>query len=358
VTAVADTKASDVPVCGGCALQNVPLAEQLAAKREAVKAALRNAGVDAEVAPCMDAHGLGRRRATFHARRGEDGTLRVGFSEARSHRIVDLAEHACPILVPALQEAAEPVRLLARHLAGLKKPLDAVVTATGAGLDIDLRGAGKIPEKLRLGLVEIAGQTNLARLALHGETVVEMRPPAIAFGRAEVVPPPGGFLQATKEGEEVLARLVLEGLGSAKHVADLFAGSGTFALRIATFAEVNAYEHDRAALAALDRAWRATPGLKKITAEGRDLFRRPVTAAELNALDAVVFDPPRAGAEAQAREIMRSRVNRVVAVSCHPGTFARDLKILSEGGFKIGVVTPVDQFRHSPHVEAVAVLTR
>jgi 23S rRNA (uracil1939-C5)-methyltransferase len=351
-------EAPDAPVCGGCALQTVPLPEQLAAKREAIKAALRNAGVEAEVAPCVDAHGNGRRRATFHARRGEDGVLRVGFSEARSHRIVDLGEHDCPILLTAVQEAAEPVRLLARHLAGLKKPIDAVVTATDTGLDIDLRGAGKVSEKLRLGLVEIAGQANLARLALHGDTVVEMRAPSVTFGRAEVVPPPGGFLQATKEGEEVLARLVLEGLEGSKHVADLFAGSGTFALRIAAFAEVKAYEHDRAALLALDRAWRATAGLKKITIEGRDLFRRPVTVAELNAMDAVVFDPPRVGAEAQAREIMRSRLSRVVAVSCHPGTFARDLKILTEGGFKIGTVTPVDQFRHSAHVEAVAVLTR
>lgn len=358
MTDVLEEDVLDEPVCGGCALHNVPLAEQLAAKRESVAAALRNAGVEADIAPCLDAHGAGRRRATFHARRDEAGELRVGFSEARSHRIVDLAEHECPILLPALQEAVEPVRLLAKHLLGLKKPIDAVVTATEAGLDIDLRGTGKVSEKLRLGLVEIAGQANLARLALHGDTVVEMRSPIVRFGHAQVVPPPGGFLQATEKGEEVLARLVLDGLQGSKHAADLFAGSGTFALRIAVFAEVKAYENNRPALAALDRAWRATAGLKKITIEGRDLFRRPVTTAELNALDAVVFDPPRAGAEAQALEIMRSGVNRVVAVSCHPGTFARDLKILADGGFKVGTVTPVDQFRHSAHVEAIAVLTR
>ncbi|BCJ90230.1 putative RNA methyltransferase [Terrihabitans soli] len=358
MTDVLDGDVAEAPLCGGCALQTIPLDEQLAAKRESVAAALRNAGVEAEVAPCIDAHGTGRRRATFHARRGEDGVLRVGFSEARSHRIVDLAEHECPILLPAVQAAAEPVRLLAKHLLGLKKPIDAVVTSTETGLDIDLRGAGKIPEKLRLGLVEIAGQTGLARLAVHGDTVVEMRPPVVRFGHAEVVPPPGGFLQATQAGEEVLVRLVLEHLEGAKQVGDLFAGSGTFTLRIAVFAEVKAYENNRDALASLDRAWRATAGLKRITIEGRDLFRRPVTTGELNAMDAVVFDPPRAGAEAQAWEIMRSRVNRVVAVSCNPGTFARDLKILTEGGFKPGIVTPVDQFRHSAHVEAVAVLTR
>lgn len=353
-----DEVAPEAPVCGGCALQNVPVTEQLAAKREAVAAALRSVGIEAEIAPCVDAHGAGRRRATFHARRGEDGVLRVGFSEARSHRIVDLAGHECPILVPALQNSHEPVRVLAKHLLSLKKPIDAVVTATEAGLDIDLRGAGKISEKLRLGLVEIAGRADLARLSLHGDVIVELRPPVVRFGHAAVVPPPGGFLQATQAGEDTLVRLVLENLNGSKKVADLFAGSGTFALRIAAFAEVTAVESDRSALAALDRAWRATAGLRKITGEGRDLFLRPLTAAELNAMDAVVFDPPRAGAEAQVREIMRSRVNRVVAVSCHPGTFARDLQILTDGGFKVGTVTPVDQFRHSAHVEAVAVLTR
>jgi 23S rRNA (uracil1939-C5)-methyltransferase len=344
--------------CGGCALSDVPLEEQLARKRAAVIAALRESDITAEVADCMDAHGAGRRRATFHARRGEDSRLRVGFAEARTHNIVDLAEHNCPILLPALQRAAEPVRHLAQHLTGLKKPIDAVVTETKGGLDIDLRGAGKVAEKLRLGLVEIAGRERLARLSLHGDVVIEFRPPVVMFGRAEVILPPGGFLQATELGEETLAKLVLDGVSGAKKVADLFAGCGTFALRIAANAEVKAVEQDRSALAALDRAWRNTPGLKKIEHEGRDLFRRPLTVSELNEFDAVVFDPPRAGAEAQAREIARSKVKRVVAVSCNAETFARDLKVLVSGGYKIGTVTPVDQFRHSSHVEAVAVLTR
>jgi 23S rRNA (uracil1939-C5)-methyltransferase len=233
-----------------------------------------------------------------------------------------------------------------------------VVTATGTGLDIDLRGAGKVAEKLRLGLVEIAGRDGLARLSLHGDVVIEFRPPVVKFGRAEMIVPPGGFLQATELGEEVLARLVREGVDGARKVADLFAGSGTFALRIAETAEVKAVEQDRPALAALDRAWRATPNLKKIENEGRDLFRRPLNAAELESFDAVVFDPPRAGAEAQAREIAKSKVKRVVAVSCNAQSFARDLKILSDGGYRVGAVAPVDQFRHSTHVEVVAVLNR
>lgn len=345
-------------MCGGCALRDVPLADQLAAKREAVASALRSAGVEAEITECVDAHGAGRRRATLHARRGEDGVLRVGFAEARSHKIVDLAQHECPILVPAVQNSVEPVRLLAKHLLGLKKPIDAVVTATANGLDVDLRGAGKIADKLRLGLIEIAQRAGLARLSLHGDIAVEFRPPTVRFGKAEVVLPPGAFLQATELGEERLARLVLDGLDGAKKVADLFAGCGTFALRIAETASVKAVEQDRPALAALDRAWRQTPGLKRVEHEGRDLFRRPLTAAELNAFDAVVFDPPRAGAEAQAHEIAKSKLKRVVAVSCNAQTLARDLRILASGGFKVGVVTPVDQFRHSAHVEAVAVAAR
>jgi 23S rRNA (uracil1939-C5)-methyltransferase len=348
----------DEAVCGGCALRDTPVSEQLAAKRQAIVTALQSAGIEAEVAACVDAHGTGRRRATFHARRAEDGILRVGFSEARSHRIVDLADHECPILVPALQAAAGPVRALAKHLLQLGKPIDAVVTVTSAGLDVDLRGPGKVTEKQRLGLVEVAAREKLARLSLHGDIVVELKSPVVRFGKAGVVLPPGGFLQATELGEETLAQLVLDGVFGAKKVADLFAGSGTFALRLAATAEVKAVEQDRAALAALDRAWRQTPGLKKIESEGRDLFRRPLTAAELKGFDAVVFDPPRVGAEAQALEIAKSGVKRAVAVSCNATSFARDLQVLTNGGFRIEKVVPVDQFRHSAHVEVVAVLSR
>jgi 23S rRNA (uracil1939-C5)-methyltransferase len=278
--------------------------------------------------------------------------------QPKTHNVLDLAEHPEPILSEPIQKSVEPVRTLARLLLGLKKPVDAVVTSTLSGLDIDLRGAGKVPEKTRLALAETAQQLDLARLSLHGDLIVEPRPPIVRFGRAEVILPPGGFLQATEAGEEALAALVAEGVGSAKRVADLFAGAGTFALRMAEKALVLAVEQDRTALAALDRAWRRTQGLKQITQEARDLFRRPMLAAELKDMDVVVFDPPRAGADHQARNIAASRVKRVVAVSCNAQTLARDLKILVDGGFRIEKVTPVDQFRNSPHTEAVAVLSR
>jgi 23S rRNA (uracil1939-C5)-methyltransferase len=197
-----------------------------------------------------------------------------------------------------------------------------------------------------------------ARLAIDGEIIVEPRKPTIFFGKAAVVPPPGGFLQAVASAEQTMANLVLEHLRKAKKVADLFAGSGAFALRLAAQSAVHAVENDAPALAALDRAARATPGQKPVTVEKRDLFSRPLTWKELNAFDAVVFDPPRAGAEEQSIQIARSHVPLVAAVSCNPVTLARDLAILVEGGYRLSSVTPIDQFLWSPHVEAVALLDK
>jgi 23S rRNA (uracil1939-C5)-methyltransferase len=206
--------------------------------------------------------------------------------------------------------------------------------------------------------VRLAERLDLARLAIHGDVVVARRRPTLSIGRAVVTPPPGGFLQATELGEAVLAQLAATAIGRAKRVADLFCGVGAFALRLAETAEVFAADADRPAVEALAAAARVTPKLKRITAEPRDLFRRPLTAAELARFDAVVFDPPRAGAEAQARGLAASKVPVVVAVSCSAETLARDAAILVRGGYRVTAVTPVDQFRHSAHVEAVAVFEK
>jgi 23S rRNA (uracil1939-C5)-methyltransferase len=349
---------ADIAVCGGCGLRHISVPAQLSWKRDLVIENLRGAGLNPEVGSCVDAHGEGRRRATFHARLGSDGVLRVGFTEARSHDVIDLGEHDCAVLSPALKAAVEPVRALARTVQDIRKPLDVVATATRNGLDVDLRGLGKLAEKLRLRLVETAGRLGIARLAVHGEALVEVIPPVTSFDGVDVTIPPGGFLQATQAGEDVLGGLVVQGVGEARKVADLFAGSGTFSLRLARHAAVLAVESDRAALSALDRAARRASGLRPVSVEARDLYRRPLQAAELKGFDAVVFDPPRAGADIQARAIAVAGPKRVVAVSCNPGTLARDLAILVEGGYRIEAVTPVDQFRHSAHVEAVAVLSR
>ncbi len=193
---------------------------------------------------------------------------------------------------------------------------------------------------------------------MDGEIIIEPRKPVVSFGAISVVPPPGGFLQAVAAAEAAMAELALAHLKGAKKIADLFAGAGAFALRLAKGAEVHAVEGDQAALAALDRGFRMGFGLKRVTSEKRDLFRRPLTFKELNAFDGVIFDPPRAGAEDQAKQLARSDVPYVVAVSCNPTTLARDLRILIDGGYTLKSVTPVDQFLWSPHVEAVALLEK
>lgn len=342
--------------CGGCATQHMRHGFYQDWKRDIVVGALRQARIEAEVAPLIDAHGDGRRRLTLHARFAER-IPRVGYMAARSHDVVEI--EFCPIAAPALLRRAPAVaRELARHLSSGRKPLDIQVTATETGLDVDLRGHGPLRDRDRLSLIALAAELDLARLSLHGEIIVERRPPTIMMGRAAIVPPPGSFLQATALGEETLAGLVVDACAGAKRVGDLFSGSGPFALRLAARAEVHAVESDRGSMAALDRAARATPGLRRVTTEVRDLFRRPLLMPELDALAAVVLDPPRAGAEAQVRQIAASKVPLVVSVSCDPGTFSRDAAILIEAGFRLERVVPVDQFKHSPHLELVGILRR
>ncbi|MGA8651908.1 MAG: RNA methyltransferase [Xanthobacteraceae bacterium] len=343
-------------VCGGCAVQHWDDTHYRAWKRGLVVEALRQAGLEAPVAELIDAHGEGRRRAVFHARSGSQSVLEVGFAAARTHRIV--AIDRCPVLAPGLSGAIKAAWSLAEALSPAKKPLDIAVTASDAGLDVDVRGSGPLKPALITALARIAAKHDLARLTRHGELIALARPPTLRIGKAIVDLPPTAFLQATAEGEAALARLTLAACLDVAKVADLFAGIGPFALRLAERARVAAIDDDEAALTALKRAAAAAQGLKPVETERRDLFRRPLIAAELKGFDAVVFDPPRQGAEAQARELAASRVPVVVAVSCNPATFARDAATLVEAGYRLGAVTPVDQFRYAAHVEIVARLER
>ena len=343
-------------LCGGCAVQTLKPPAYAGWKRNLVVEALRNAGVEAEVSGLREAWGDGRRRATFHARNDQRDQPHVGFMQARAHRIVEI--DACPILAPDFSPAMPGLRKIAGILAPLDKPLDFVVTATRSGLDIDIRGCGNLDFAVEQALIAAASACDLARIANHGAILVERRPPSIRIGLATVNPPPGCFLQATEAGEKMLAHLVIEAVGAAKKAADLFCGVGTFALRLAEKAEVTCVESDLEALAASLRAGRATAGLRTIKGEARDLFIRPLLAGELAVFDAVVFDPPRAGAEAQAHELAKSLVPTVVGVSCNAQTFARDAKILISGGYDLAGVTPVDQFLYSPHVELVGVFKK
>jgi len=342
--------------CGGCTVQQWNVGPYRAWKRELVVAALRQAGLDAPVAALVDAHGEGRRRAVFHARRGTHGVLEVGFSAARAHHLV--AIDRCPVLAKSLDGAVKAAWAVAEALDPADKPLDIQATATDAGLDIDVRGSGPLAPPLTAALARVAQLHDLARITRHGELVAQRRQPTLQIGRCVVPLPPAAFLQATAEGEAVLARLVLAGCAGAASIADLFAGIGPFGLRLAERARVVAADDDEAALAALKRAAAATAGLKPVDIERRDLFRRPFIAAELKRFDAVVFDPPRQGALAQARELAASAVPCIVAVSCNPGTFARDASELVRGGYRLVEVTPVDQFRYAAHVEIVARLER
>jgi 23S rRNA (uracil1939-C5)-methyltransferase len=287
----------------------------------------------------------------FHAWRGTRDILEVGFAALRSHEVVAI-DH-CPILAPGLAGALEAAWAIAEALKPAGKPLDIQTTATDAGLDVDVRGSGPLTAPRLAELARIAEIHRLARLTRHGELVAQRAAPAIRIGRATLILPPGAFLQATAEGEAVLACLVTTHVGEAKTIADLFAGVGPFALRLAERARIVAVDADAAAIAALSRA-AGTPGLKPITTAVRDLFRRPLTAKELAGYEAVVFDPPRQGAEMQARELALSRVPLIVAVSCNPATFTRDAQILAAGGYRLTRVTPIDQFRYSAHVELVA----
>jgi 23S rRNA (uracil1939-C5)-methyltransferase len=342
--------------CGGCAVQHWDVAPYRAWKRGLVIEALRQAGLEASVADLVDAHGEGRRRATFHARRGTHDVLEVGFSAARAHRVI--AIDRCPILAKSLDGALPAAWAIAEALQRKKKPLDIAVTATDAGLDIDVRGSGPLTAPLTAALARVAATHDLARLTHHGELVVQNRAPTLRIGAATVPLPPAAFLQATAEGEAALARLVLSICVGATKIADLFCGVGPFALRLAEKARVLAVDNDAAALAALKRAAAPTPGLKPIETQEHDLFKDPLLAAELRRCDAVVFDPPRQGAQAQARALAATGVPLIVAVSCNPATFARDAAELVRGGYRLVEVSPVDQFRYSPHVEIVARLER
>ena len=344
-------------VCGGCALQHWTSAPYRAWKRGLVVEALRQAGIEAPVGNLIDAHGEGRRRVVFHASGSSRDVLEVGFSAARAHQVIPIDR--CPVLAKGLDGALQAAWVLAEMLLPTGKPLDIQATATDAGLDIDVRGSGPLTAKLTTALTGVAARRqDLARLTRHGEVIAQQRMPSVRMGAATVLLPPAAFLQATAEGEAVLSRLVLDSCTGAKSIADLFAGVGPFALRLAAQARVVAVDDDEGAIDALKQAAAGTSGLKPVTAERRDLFRNPLQKQELKRFDAVVFDPPRQGADAQSRLFAQSGVPLIVAVSCNPGTFARDMRHLIDGGYRLAVVTPVDQFRYSPHVEIVARLEK
>ncbi|CAN5460917.1 methyltransferase [soil metagenome] len=334
--------------CGGCAIQHWRSEPYRAWKRDLVVTALRQNRIETQVADTINAGGVGRRRATLHVRKTGDDA-KAGFHAARSRDLYPI--ETCPILEPSMRNVPH----IAAEIGMASGSCHVAFTATGPGLDVHVIGA---PRKNAAHLARLANAYDLARIATDGDIISERIPPLVEMGRAMVKPPPGAFLQATKAGEDILAQLVIDGAGKVKHAADLFCGVGPFTIRLAETARVLAADSDKPSIAALSDAVNRTQGLKPVTAVRRDLFREPLTPRELNAFDTVIFDPPRAGAEAQARSLARSQVKTVIGVSCDPGTFARDAEILIAGGYSLEKVTPVDQFVHSMHVELVGVFRR
>jgi 23S rRNA (uracil1939-C5)-methyltransferase len=343
-------------VCGGCALQHLAPEPYLAFKRNLVIEALAARDLSADVDPVVPLAPHTRRRATLGAARTPKGFV-FGFHGRRSHEIVPIA--ACAVLTPGLMAALASIAPLARLAAPPKGPLVVIATETATGVDVAFNGVGKwFSADDRQRLIDATLRTPLARISIDGEVVLERRTPVVRAGAAFLTPPPGGFLQAAEASEAAMVALVSHAIGDARKLADLFAGSGTFTLPLAQRANVHAVESDAAALAALTQAARKTPSLKPVTAERRDLFRQPLTKDELKRFDAAVIDPPRAGAEAQAVNLAASKLERLAMVSCNAATFARDLRLLVDGGWRIDRVTPIDQFLWSPHIEIVAALSR
>jgi 23S rRNA (uracil1939-C5)-methyltransferase len=341
--------------CGGCSLQHWQREPMLEWKRQVVVDALAKRGIEAAVHPTIGS-GPGERRRVTLSVRSEHGAVRTGFNAAHSHEIVEISE--CPVASPGLVAAFADMRELARLLKVKREGGHIALTQTDTGLDVSFSGFEKLDDALRRKLSDFALRKNFARLSDGEDVIVERARPAADFGGVTVSPPPGGFLQASAQIEAAMSDLVTRHIAKAKNVADLFAGSGAFTFRIARRSAVHAVEGDKAAVGALDRGRRGLQGLKAVTVEQRDLFRRPLTVADLKNHDAVVFDPPRAGAEQQAELLAKSSVRWVAAVSCNPATLARDLRFLIDGGYHLKSVTPFDQFLWSSHVEAVALLEK
>jgi 23S rRNA (uracil1939-C5)-methyltransferase len=345
-------------VCGGCAVQHVDQAVYRTWKRDLLVTALKHRGLGAlDVADLTVGQPATRRRARFAARSVGGGVI-LGFNAGRSHRIVDLS--ACELLRPGIVAALPALRELLAQLLPPGRTSDVYVCEVANGLDIWLTADLRLDAGALTAIAEIAEREDWARLAAGeaGDIVIERRPPVVELSGVEVSPPPGAFLQPTVPGEQALVGAVLAAAAGATCVADLFSGLGTFTFALAREASVTAVEGSAALTGALEAARNRATGLRPVTVETRDLERRPLMAAELAAFDAVVFDPPRAGARALSEKLADSAVPCIVAVSCNPATFARDAKTLIDGGYVAGPVLPVDQFLWSAHLEIVAAFHR
>lgn len=346
--------------CGGCSVQHMEEAAYKVWKRGLAEDALSRAGLGLPLAEMIDAHGEGRRRVTFHAMK-IGAKFVFGFHERAGDKIAD--SHDCPVATKTIRNAVPALREIAESAAPRKGALDIAVADLDPGLDVAISGVKEPGLALRELIARHASAHQWARVTVNREPVIEISPPVVRFGTAKVTPPPAGFLQATAAGEAALAAVVMEAAGmiegGPKHVIDLYAGSGAFALRLAARSKVLALEGEDGPLAALRRAAERTPGLKPVDARVRDLALEPLSVKELFGADLVVLDPPRSGAKAQMERLADSQVPVVCSISCNPATFARDAAILIEGGYRLAApIALVDQFKWTGHLEMAGVFRR
>lgn len=337
--------------CGGCVMQHASDDFVAGWKQSVVQTALAAQGISTLFRPIVTSPPNSRRRATLAARRTKTGSL-LGF-HARGSDLLVAVPH-CQLLHPDLIATFPALDGLVKLGGSRSAELALMVTRSLGGPDVVVTGGRNADAAFLMDLARLAESHGLARLTWNGDPAALRTQPMQRFGRALVAPPPGAFLQATAEGESALLQAIALAIGSARKITDLFAGIGTFSLPLAERAEVHAVEGDTAMLAALDKGARMAAGLRRVTTEKRDLFRRPLEPDEFKGVEAVVIDPPRAGAEAQVHTLARAKVALIAAVSCNPVTFARDARILTTAGYHLDWVQVVDQFRWSNHVELVA----
>ena len=343
-------------VCGGCIAQHMPQPVYAQWKTDKVRQAFHHQAIPIEPEPLCAVDAGSRRRCVMTAIRAE-GEIVLGFHRMRSHDLVAL--EMCTILCPEIGQSLDGLRALSALVLADKGSLRLTVLVADQGLDIDVHGDHRaLTPALRRDLARLVEVHGFARLTVDGDPVVQLHQPTLTMADVAVPVPSGVFVQATMQSEQAMVGLVCDAAASSKYVADLFCGVGTFALALARRRAVAALDSDREALTALEAARDGVQGLKPIEVRGRDLMREPLSRKELAPFDCIVFDPPRAGAQAQAKMIAKSQVPRVVAVSCNPATLARDSRILIDGGYEIERVSAIDQFVFSAHVECVAVFRR
>ncbi|MEX0298342.1 MAG: class I SAM-dependent RNA methyltransferase, partial [Kordiimonas sp.] len=284
----------------------------------------------------------------------------LGFTKKQSHQIVDIKD--CPVTRAEITDLIKPLRSILVNILPNRMQVELHITVTATGIDLLIDAPLELDLKARELLVEFANKYDVAAIHFRDQgfldPVVIRRTPMMALSCVKAPLSPAAFVQASEEGEKALVREVLKACRGSKRVADLFCGMGTFTFPLAQEYQVLAVEGSKQALDALRAGANQASGLKQIVAKHRDLYRRPMTAKELSAFDAVVFDPPRAGAKEQAQELAQSNVSKVIAVSCNPNTFSRDARFLADGGYQLNRVVPVDQFLWSPHLELVGIFSK